>query len=151
MPAATPKCFSYAIHGGVDSLRACLRSLEDSEAYQDMPSALQFVAELVLDELVTNTIKYGGNEDPTIECELAFDGKEMSMTISDDALPYDPWSTPPLAALETDDVENIVIGGRGIHMLRNATDERSYQRTGGKNVVKVARGIRPPQNWMRAA
>lgn len=145
------KRFSFTMRGDVESLKACQKSMEDSEAYHDMPPALQFVAELVLDELVTNTIKYGGPGDRTIDLDLNFDGRELQLTLTDNALPFDPWSVPPIAALETDDIDTVTIGGRGIHMLRNATDERSYERVGGKNVVRVIRGIRPPQNWMKAA
>jgi anti-sigma regulatory factor (Ser/Thr protein kinase) len=151
MTAEPPKHFVYAIQDDVSSLKDCLKAMEESQAYQDMPSTLQYVAELVLDELVTNTIKYGGPGKHTIECDLKFDGREMEVVLTDDALPFDPWSVPPIAQLETDTVESLVVGGRGIHMLRNATDSRSYERIGGKNVVRVVRAIRPPHNWMKAA
>jgi anti-sigma regulatory factor (Ser/Thr protein kinase) len=151
MTGEPPKQFLYTMRGDVSSLKDCLRAMEQSEVYQAMPSTLQFVAELVLDELVTNTFKYGGPGERTVACDLTFDGKEMTLTLSDDGLPFDPWSVPPIAQLETDTVESIAVGGRGIHMLRNATDARSYEWVGGRNVVRVIRGIRPPHNWMKAA
>lgn len=143
--------FSYLIHGGPTSLQSCLQALEESGVYQEMPPPLQFVAELILDELASNTLKYGGRENPEVRLNLEYANGSMRMEISDDAQPFDPWTqSPEVDDSQVEDVEELEIGGRGIHMLKQATDTRHYERRDGRNINILTRSLhRPP--WSAAA
>lgn len=133
--------FTYRMGSYPASLQACLRALEESEVYEQMPPHLRFTAELILDELASNTIKYGGLDCREILFQLEFDGENMRVVVSDDAKPFNPWEEAP--GINDEDVENIEdipIGGRGIEMLRQATDFRHYERKDGRNINILMRG-----------
>jgi anti-sigma regulatory factor (Ser/Thr protein kinase) len=143
--------FSYRINGYSNSLQSCLRAMEDNPVYQEMPSSLQFVAELILDELASNTLKYGGAGDHEILFELDYDGGEMRVTLSDNAEPFNPWrDAPGVVDNSADDLDGIGIGGRGIHMLLQATDSRHYERRDGRNIHIMTRRVRRTQDNLAA-
>ena len=143
--------FSYRINGYSNSLQSCLRAMEDSSVYQEMPSSLQFVAELILDELASNTLKYGGPGEHEILFELSYDGGEMRVVLSDDAEPFNPWTDAPrVDDSATEDLDHIGIGGRGIHMLLQATDSRHYERRDGRNILIMTRSARRTQDNIAA-
>jgi anti-sigma regulatory factor (Ser/Thr protein kinase) len=136
----------------VGELANCLRALEESECYLHMPPSLRFVTELVLDELVSNTIKYGGPGEHEITMIVEWDGSELSVRIEDDALPFNPWEQSAMGEFDDDEdhdptaeeIDALQVGGRGLQMLRRATDTRDYERVGGKNIVTVTRHLRRP-------
>ncbi|MES2707968.1 MAG: ATP-binding protein [Verrucomicrobiota bacterium] len=140
--------FSYLIHGYPTSLQSCLRALEESAVYQEMPMPLQFVAELILDELASNTLKYGGRENPEVRLEIEYRNGSMRVEIIDNARPFDPWSqAPAVDDSEVKDIDDLEIGGRGIHMLLQATDTRHYERREGRNINIMTRSVqRAPQS-----
>lgn len=149
MPMSVP--FSYKITGYPTSLQGCLHALEDSPVYQEMPSSLRFVAELILDELATNTLKYGGDSCHEISFEVAYDNDEMRVTLSDDAAPFNPWTdAPKVDDANVGDLDDIDVGGRGIHMLVQATDSRHYERRDGKNILVMTRSARPSHDAIAA-
>ncbi len=137
--------FAYSMSGYLSSLQQCLQAMEESDVYQDLPSSLRFVAELILDELASNTIKYGGLDCHNIDFSLDFDGDRMRVELVDDAMPFDPWGEAPrVDDSGVMDIEDIEIGGRGIHMLRQATDTQHYERKDGKNINVMTRHVRRP-------
>lgn len=140
--------FSYVIHGYPTSLQSCLRALEESEVYQEMPAPLQFVAELILDELASNTLKYGGRENPEVRFGIEYRHGSMRVEIVDNAQPFDPWNqAPEVDDSGVEDIDDLEIGGRGIHMLLQATDTRHYERREGKNINIMTRSVhRSPQS-----
>lgn len=134
--------FSYLIHGYPTSLQGCLRALEESGVYQEMPPQLQFVAELILDELASNTLKYGGRENPEVLLELDYSEGAMRVKITDNAQPFNPWTqSPAVDDSAVEDIEDLEIGGRGIHMLLQATDSRHYERQDGRNINIMTRSV----------
>jgi anti-sigma regulatory factor (Ser/Thr protein kinase) len=145
------KPFSYKIAGYPTSLQGCLRELEESAVYQAMPVPLRFVAELILDELASNTLKYGGPDFKELSCEVAWDGHQMRVTLCDDAAPFNPWTDAPKVDDDpADDLDELQIGGRGIHMLLQATDSRHYERRAGKNCHILTRSLRPSHDCIAA-
>jgi serine/threonine-protein kinase RsbW len=96
---------------------------------------------VALDELLTNTIRYGfagrAGGEVTIEAELLPD--RLTVTLTDDGKPFDPLSAAsPDTALP---VEQRKIGGLGIHLVRGLMDEVSYQRRADRNVVVLAKHL----------
>jgi anti-sigma regulatory factor (Ser/Thr protein kinase) len=141
--------FSHTMRNEVGELATSLRALEESAVYQQLPPSLRFVTELVLDELVSNTIKYGGPGEHEIAIAVDWDGEELAIRIEDDALPFNPWEQSAMGDFDEEDpemsaeeIQELKIGGRGLQMLLRATDTRLYERTGGKNIVTVTRHLR---------
>ena len=144
MKAPASQSFAFTMSGYLSSLQECLRALEESAVYQEMPPSLRFVAELILDELASNTLKYGGLDCREIRFQLDFDGETMRVTLIDDAMPFDPWGDAPAPQDDSDSIEDLAIGGRGVHMLKQATDLQHYERKDGKNINIVTRSVHRP-------
>ncbi len=104
-----------------------------------LPASIRRSVNVVLDELLNNAVRHGlarreGGE-MTIEAELRPD--RLSVTLTDDGPPFDPFAmAPPPTALA---VEDRPIGGLGIHLVRQLMDEVGYQRRGDRNVVILAK------------
>ncbi|MBQ1449607.1 MAG: ATP-binding protein, partial [Eggerthellaceae bacterium] len=57
----------------------------------------------------------------------------LTVTISDDGIPYDPLAKSD--PVTPDDIAEVPIGGLGIFMAKKSVDEISYERMGNSNVV----------------
>ena len=118
---------------------AASRWLEQRQASAE----LRYFANLVLEETVTNCIKYGYNDtqEHVIEITLRFSDDSMVISILDDGQPFDP-----LAAPEPDlhiKPEERPIGGLGIYLLRQMSDRMEYRRDGDKNRLTIWKTMRP--------
>ena len=126
--------------GGVARVNAAFAEFADEHA---LPDALRRGLSVALDELLSNTIKYGfkgrggvGGE-VTVEVEKGAD--RLSVTLTDDGRPFDPFEQEaPDTTLTTMERR---IGGLGIHLVRQMMDECSYQRQGDRNVVVLAKRL----------
>lgn len=110
-------------------------------AERNAPPALDYHANLALEELVTNCIKYGYADaaQHVIEVELKLSATEMVLTVTDDGLPFNPLAQPePDTSLP---VEDRPIGGLGIHLLRKMSDRMEYERRGEKNQVTIRKSL----------
>ena len=93
--------------------------------------------ELVLEEAVTNIIRYGYEGQPAreqplmIEIDLQVDLDEVQVLIVDDARPFDPLDSGGLLLPET--LDDAQVGGLGLLMIRNTASSMSYERRDGQN------------------
>ncbi len=107
------------------------------------PDAASFLADLVIEELVTNTIKYGYDDAGThaIDLRVCYDARHLTIEVRDDGHAFDP-----LAQAEPDTTlpaEQRDIGGLGIHLVRQMTDSVVYERRDGCNVVRAEKAFPP--------
>lgn len=79
---------------------------------------------------------YGDSEgDATVTAELADDGKELLLTFIDSGIPFDPISQDEV---DIDSLgEQREIGGLGIYLVKQLSDELSYRYGNGCNVLTV--------------
>jgi len=79
---------------------------------------------------------YRDNREHNIEVRMAaLVGKRLTVTITDDGVPFNPLS---VEAPDTDlSLEDREVGGLGIHLVRNLVDDVSYHRRIGKNVLTL--------------
>lgn len=98
---------------------------------------------LCLDEILSNTIKYGydGPAGGVISVSLSIDGHYLAAVIEDDARPFDPRrATPPdLSA----DLATRKIGGLGLHFVNSLMDVVDYRRSDGRNRTTLKTTMRP--------
>ena len=111
-------------------------------AANDLPSGVAFAVNLAVDELLTNTIKYGYVDGGAhrIDMTVRLDGGVLVIELADDARPYDP-TLVPYPDLEAP-VEERPIGGLGVHFVRQKMDGFSYRRVGGRNIVTLTKDTR---------
>lgn len=100
-----------------------------------------FAANLAIEELVTNIVKYGydDTDEHQIAVRLAIADGVLELQIQDDGHEFNPFDQPvpdtSLAAEERD------IGGLGIHFIRNMLDSYRHEHRDGCNIVTVTKKL----------
>jgi serine/threonine-protein kinase RsbW len=103
------------------------------------PDPAMFIADLVIEELVTNAIKYGYDDDAVhrIRIGVEFADGRLSVQVRDDGRAFNPLEqAAPDTTLSADERD---IGGLGIHLVRQMTDDVCYERSGEENVVTATK------------
>jgi len=127
--------FHHRMVNTVEALQECFRQLEASPLHESLNPRQRNALFLVLDEMISNTIKFAGRSDVRIEVDLTFDGEVLVIDIADDAHAFDPWIVPPPP--EAGPLDVLPIGGRGIHIVRQATASREHTYTNGRNHLRM--------------
>jgi anti-sigma regulatory factor (Ser/Thr protein kinase) len=98
------------------------------------PPNLVYQVNLVLEELIVNTMNYGYDDDERHEIEIALtsDADVFTVEIIDDGHAFNPLSDAPGPDLEAA-IEDRPIGGLGIHLVRSIMDELYYRREQDRN------------------
>jgi serine/threonine-protein kinase RsbW len=100
---------------------------------------------IVLEELFTNTVRYGYADDASdgrIEVALALKAGQIEIDFTDDAQPFDPLAQgapefgPPLGER--------TVGGLGLHIVRSLVDAACYRRDCGRNRLSLVRKLTRP-------
>lgn len=98
---------------------------------------LTYIALLALEELVSNTIKYGYDDPGQHHICLVFTiGPPAVMTIQDNGHPFNPLVDAPLPDLNAM-AEERPIGGLGLHLVRTLATSVSYRRVDGGNRLDI--------------
>jgi anti-sigma regulatory factor (Ser/Thr protein kinase) len=96
-----------------------------------------YIANLAIEEMVTNTLKYGYDDTAVHEILLRLEVHHAALVlvIEDDGHEFDP-----LKAAEPDlntPTEQRAPGGLGIHLVRKLAERMEYQRCDGRNRLTV--------------
>ncbi len=100
---------------------------------------IAYAVNLSIDEILTNTISYGYDDDEAHRIDLAvrLEGETLVVTIADDARPFDP--SPPRQADVEAPLEEREVGGLGLFLVQQMMDGVEYRRQGGRNVVTLTK------------
>ena len=108
-------------------------------AEHGLAEEISFEVNLAVDELLTNTISYGYDDDEEyrIDLSLRLEGGTLIVEIADDGRPFDPLQAPEpdLGA----SLEERTVGGLGIYLVRKTMDTVAYRREDGRNVVTLTK------------
>jgi anti-sigma regulatory factor (Ser/Thr protein kinase) len=104
---------------------------------ENLPLKTTLNLNLVLEELITNTISYGysDSEEHLISVKFERIADSLTVTIEDDGSAFNPLEEPP--PVMSDNLDDLEPGGLGIHLVRKLTDQVFYQREGGCNILKL--------------
>lgn len=110
-------------------------------AQQPLPSRVKYSVGLAVEELITNMIRYGYDDDKEhiIRFRIAIHPDYLEIVFEDDGHPFDPTGYPP------PDLEHIVsssrAGGLGIQLVRKITSSMTYERNGNinRNTLRIRR------------
>jgi serine/threonine-protein kinase RsbW len=100
-----------------------------------------FALQIVVEELVTNVIDYGGVPagEHAAKVELAAEGGVLTMVITDRGREYNPLlREDPDTSLPA---EQRPIGGLGVHFCKKLTDTQDYARVDGQNVLTLTKQL----------
>ena len=100
----------------------------------DWPPDLVYQVDLVLEELIVNTMNYGYDDDASHEIEITLTSDEDVFTVEiiDDGHAFNPLDDAPEPDLDSG-IEDRPIGGLGIHLMRVMMDDVHYRREENKN------------------
>lgn len=99
----------------------------------EVPASKLFAIQLIIEELVSNIIKYGKGKSgkATIDVELHRDGEQIRLCISDNSGAFNPleqeMADTKLSAQERE------IGGLGLFLVRKKVKSLSYEYKDGNN------------------
>jgi serine/threonine-protein kinase RsbW len=120
-----------------DALAGVSRLLDSMDADARLPREVLTDLRIVLDEVVTNIIKYAyrdqASHDIRVRCEIHKGFLET--TVEDDGIAFNPLHAPepdvtsPLASRR--------VGGLGVHFVKNLVNSVSYERRDGRNFLRL--------------
>jgi serine/threonine-protein kinase RsbW len=129
----TKSDYCFELKSKLSELKALCRHLEDCGSVMKLPQQCLFEINLGLDELFTNIISYGFEDEleHQIKFSLAKDRETLVVHVEDDGRPFNPLDAAGPEVSQ--DLDSINIGGLGIHLVKKMMDEIDYQRVEGKN------------------
>ena len=110
-----------------------------------LPTTALFDLHLALDEILTNVVAYGydDQDEHEIIVRLAFggdgDSQRIEVEVEDDGRPFNPLETAS-PDVKTP-VEDRPIGGLGIFLVRRVMEDLEYRRQRGKNVLVMRKTL----------
>jgi len=133
----TGQDYQILITNSIENLSLISEKINGLGGDWNIPSATINTVNLVVEELISNTIYYGYNDDLQHEIILNFHFEKGSLRIEiiDDAKEFNPVANAD--ADTSSEISERKIGGLGIHLVKNMTDSFIYQREDKKNVIKI--------------
>jgi anti-sigma regulatory factor (Ser/Thr protein kinase) len=135
------KTYTLTMRNHIPEIERLHGVLDDLRERHDLGDGEVFALTLALDEVLTNTISYGYDDELEHDIEITFavDPGEIVITVRDDGRAFNPLEreTPDLDA----PVEERTIGGLGIHLVRNFMDDLAYERQGNWNVFTMRKRL----------
>jgi len=140
---------SFKLKSKLSELDTLCQHLEQFGQSIGLSQKCLFEANLALDELFTNIISYGFDDDKvhTIEITISLQNDKLVFNIEDDGIPFNPTmvDTPDLECT----IEECKIGGLGIHLAKNLMDEVCYQRCKEKNILTLKKNIKEAETMKK--
>jgi len=131
---------SFRINSDLSELNTLLDQLQVLEHSWSLSRKTLAEITLVLDELISNTIKYGDcDKKHPIDITLTKTGLKLTIQIIDAGLPFDPTLCNPV---DTNlPLEQRRCGGLGILLVRQFSDYWNYNRSKNKNILTLQKTL----------
>ena len=125
---------SLCIASDLGELERVHNAVADLGELANWPPDLVYQVDLVLEELIVNTVNYGYDDDSRHEIEVTLTSDEDVFTVEiiDDGHAFNPLKDAPEPDLDAG-IEDRPIGGLGIHLMRVMMDDVHYRREANKN------------------
>lgn len=111
-----------------------------AEAHSLSPKIV-YELNLILEELITNIIKYGYDDEKEheIAVSITLEKDRVSGVVEDDGHYFNPHKA------ESPDIDKPVeqksVGKLGIHLVKNLTDKFKYERRQGRNIISFEKNM----------
>lgn len=132
---------SLLVSNKIDELSKVAQFIEELGVSWSLPNSLTANLNLVLEEAISNTILYGYEDTDIHTIEIIFNKSEsqISITIKDDGLEFDPTKKgDPDTSLTA---EERPIGGLGIFLIKQLMDKVQYLREEKINCLILTKNI----------
>lgn len=129
---------TFTIQNTLDDLPKVAEWVGGLDEDLGLPFQVVFRLDLVLAEALANVIQHafpdGGIHD--IQIDLTVTDELATLDVIDPGVAFDPLSVAE--AKQADNLQDVDIGGLGVHMIRNFMDAVSYRREGDKNILTMS-------------
>lgn len=126
-----------SVRNHVTALPSLQDRVRDFLQRRAVPSEVIYHVCLAMEEILTNTIKFGYPDTlpHEIAVELTLAPGEVILVIEDDARAFDPQTAPkPDLTLP---LEQRPVGGLGLHLARSLSSRMVYRRQKDKNILEL--------------
>jgi anti-sigma regulatory factor (Ser/Thr protein kinase) len=137
----TPPSFSFELRNDLSELTNLGEKLESVGSALGLSRRCLFEINLALDELFTNIISYGFQDQSEhfIRVHISTDCDVLTVVLEDDGIAFNPVDRiPPELPCS---LEECKVGGLGIHLVKNLVDDVVYQRRPHTNVLTLKKNI----------
>lgn len=124
----------------LDELQRFITTLTEFARVGGLPEEVSFSVQLAIDELFTNIVSYGYDDEDShqIEIKMSVQARELRIDLIDDAKQFDPLHEAAQPDLDAS-LEDRRIGGVGIHLVKTMMDEVSYKYEDSKNQLTLVK------------
>jgi serine/threonine-protein kinase RsbW len=133
--------YSFELKNDLSELEALCQHLKKFGQATGLSEAFITDVNICLDELLTNIVSYGFEDDleHIIRFAMNLDNQVLTLSIEDDGIPFNPLEKkdPEVPA----DLIDVRIGGLGIHIVRKLMDDIRYKRKQGRNKLTMKKSI----------
>jgi anti-sigma regulatory factor (Ser/Thr protein kinase) len=133
--------YSFELKNDLSELEALCQLLNKFGQAAGLSEACITDVNICLDELFTNIVSYGFEDDleHIIQVTMNLDNQVLTLSIEDDGIPFNPLEkkNPEVPA----NLIDVRIGGLGIHIVKKLMDDIRYQRKQGKNKLTMNKSI----------
>ncbi len=139
--SACPHSYSFGLKNDLAELDVLRQHVKNFGKIAGLAENCLFEINLCLDELFTNIVSYGFDDDRhhLIQFTLQMDEEVLTLDVEDGGIPFNPLtkkeSRIPI------DPKDIKIGGLGIHIVKKLTNDICYQRNRGKNHLTLRKSL----------
>jgi anti-sigma regulatory factor (Ser/Thr protein kinase) len=128
---------NFELVNQLSSLQFLNQAFNKLFAEQRIDEKTLFQLNLICDELITNIVSYGynDNQEHLISIQLIITDSEWILTVRDDGCPFNPLerSNPDLML----SIEDRAVGGLGIHFVNQLMDDMTYTRSEPYNILTM--------------
>ncbi len=126
----------------IEEIRTIERFLTEFSEQHDFPPDAMFQIQLSLEEIFTNVVSYGYDDDTEhdIEIMLSKNGGAVTIEIADDGRPFDPLQDAPEMDAESA-LEERRVGGAGIALTKTMMTDLRYHRDDGRNHLIMVKDL----------
>ena len=144
-----PEKKAYMVLPAVDTQLMHVCSFIHEELHRhSAPKSAYNPLDIAAEELFVNVCHYAypdATPDNPGEVRIGFEYEanppSLTVTISDDGIPYNPLAYPEATTVDQfDDVNDVPIGGLGILMAKQCVDDMTYEYVDGSNVLTFRKG-----------
>lgn len=121
----------------VEDLEKFIQEVNVFLEHRVIPPRTVYNVNLVLEEALTNIIKYGFDDqvEHRISVQLVLDLQQVRIEIIDEGREFNPLSAPPPVMKES--IHDCAEGGLGIHLVRQVAETMEYERKADTNVLRL--------------
>jgi sigma-B regulation protein RsbU (phosphoserine phosphatase) len=129
------------LHNDIQQIPQLAEFVENVADIAHLDVGLTMSLNLALEEAVSNVIMYAypKGADGLVDIEAIIRKEMLEFVITDSGTPFDPTVAPEADVSLS--LEDRPIGGLGIFLVKNIMDTVNYERTDGKNILKMTKKL----------